>query len=462
MKKKIIISSFVLFVSCAGASAFLFYAGVLFFNNPSYEKYPIRGVDVSSYQGAIDWDVIESQNIRFAFIKATEGSSFVDPWFHENYENTVNSGIRVGAYHFFSFDSGGDTQADNFIREVKKLNNMLPPVIDIEFYDDKRSNPPDRESVTEQLNVFITKIEEAYAIKPIIYAVYETYNLYIKDDFADCGIWIRDVFSFPKLPDSRDWTFWQYTDRAKLSGYNGEEKHIDLNSFCGTEEQFENYGKLSPETQALSDGNTLYSDFAGEWHRTNIHSSIQARLYVENVSATGFDFRFEAFYWSHMGFFAGQAEFTRENRAVSTKIIDGELPSYEFAQLEFILEDGIIIIPNYDYNKELPVGALVSVNGEYTKGEPEYINADNYRKVVPNDEVADIIKELLGADLYDYFDWAAHNGDPIPCNVEGYPGYEVRTFTMGGITFRIAVTENNKVLLWQDGFGEESKFYSNR
>ena len=243
MRNKIIISAVVLVAICAGAFAWLFYAGVLFFNNPSLEKYPIRGVDVSNYQGVIDWSVIAKQDIHFAFIKATEGSSFVDPYFHENYENAAKTGIRVGAYHFFSFDSGGDTQAENFIREVSKIDNMLPPVIDIEFYDDKRSNPPDRETVTEQLNVFIKKIQEAYGVNPIIYAVYETYDLYIKDDFKDCDIWIRDVFRFPKLSDNRNWTFWQYTNRAKLNGYNGVEKHIDLNVFNGTKEQFNNYGK---------------------------------------------------------------------------------------------------------------------------------------------------------------------------------------------------------------------------
>ena len=54
--------------------AALFYNGVVLFNNPSNMEFPVRGVDVSSYQGTIDWNVLASQNIQFAFIKATEGN----------------------------------------------------------------------------------------------------------------------------------------------------------------------------------------------------------------------------------------------------------------------------------------------------------------------------------------------------------------------------------------------------
>ena len=224
----------------------------------------------------------------------------------------------------------------------------------------------------------------------------------------------------------------------------------------------------NPQPQKLPVENTqgelqekLDTNVNEEWHRTNVHSATSAKLFIKNVTDTGFDFSFEAFYWSHTGFFHGQAEFVEENRAISSKIIDMELPEYEFAQLEFIFENGTITIPEYDFDKGLPVGAMVSVHGEYTKDEPVYTNADNYRKVVPNDRVAAIIEDLLGEDMYHYFEWAAHDGDPEPCQVEGYPGYKIETRTMGGIAFRIAVTEDDKVFLWQEGFGEESIFYTN-
>jgi len=210
-------------------------------NNPSKQKYPIRGVDISSYQGEIDWDILASQDISFAFIKATEGSSFVDECFEYNYEQAKMTPLRVGAYHFFSFDSSGKTQADNFIKTVKKYENMLPHVIDIEFYGDIQ--PPDKSKVTSQLDVLIQEIELHYKMKPIIYATKKSYDLYIAGSYNDYDIWIRNVMTSPSLSDNREWIFWQYTNRKKLKGYNGKEKYIDMNVFCGTEDDFINYAK---------------------------------------------------------------------------------------------------------------------------------------------------------------------------------------------------------------------------
>ncbi len=223
--------------------ALLVWNGIIKLNNPSADQYPVRGVDVSSYQGEIDWDVLSSHNISFAFIKATEGSSFVDKYFEYNYKQAINSNLRVGAYHFFSYDSPGKTQAENFIANVEKYDNMLPPVIDVEFYGDKEKNPPPKSHVRKELDDLINALQSHYEMKPIIYATQKSYSLYIKDGYADYDIWIRNVIRKPKLPDGREWTFWQYTDRERLDGYKGKEKFIDMNVFNGTESDFERYAK---------------------------------------------------------------------------------------------------------------------------------------------------------------------------------------------------------------------------
>ena len=76
----------------------------------------------------------------------------MDKKFAYNYEQAQNNGFNVGAYHFFSFDSVGETQAENFIKNVQPFDGMLPPVIDIEFYGDKERNPPARADVEKNLN----------------------------------------------------------------------------------------------------------------------------------------------------------------------------------------------------------------------------------------------------------------------------------------------------------------------
>lgn len=242
-KKRLIIVIVAAFIAVTAIFAVLVLKGIIRLNHPSNKKYPVRGVDVSSYQGKIDWYTLSAQNISFAFIKATEGSKFVDDNFAYNYNQAQKTNLRVGAYHFFSFDSSGAEQADNFINNVEKIEDMLPPVVDIEFYGDKKKNPPDKSKVRKQLDELLQKLESHYGIKPIIYATQSSYEKYISGAYDDYDIWIRNVYFSPYMPDEKQWTFWQYTDKGQLDGYSGDEKYIDINVFNGTEEQFKKYAQ---------------------------------------------------------------------------------------------------------------------------------------------------------------------------------------------------------------------------
>ena len=115
------------------AVGLMVYTGSLRLNHPTQ---PVHGVDVSHYQGEIDWPVLAGQNIQFAFVKATEGSIYTDETFEANWAGAQAAGLRVGAYHFFSYDSDGLSQAENYIATVPVLPGALPPVIDVEFYGD--------------------------------------------------------------------------------------------------------------------------------------------------------------------------------------------------------------------------------------------------------------------------------------------------------------------------------------
>ncbi len=207
------------------------------------EEYPVKGVDVSAYQEKIDWNVLASQDISFAYIKATEGSGYQDPKFDYNFKNAMKTDLRVGAYHFFSYDSSGKTQAENFIKTVPKNDDMLPPMVDVEFYSDYESNPPDSEGVYEQLSVFIKEIENYYGKRPVIYANDRSYALYIENKFDDCDLWICSTQKNPRSTIGRDWTFWQYSITGVLEGYGKPGEHIDMDVFYGTKEQFAEYGK---------------------------------------------------------------------------------------------------------------------------------------------------------------------------------------------------------------------------
>lgn len=221
--------------------------GLLWFNMPSRKKYPVRGVDVSHYQGNVDFARLAEQGISFAFIKATEGSGTVDECFAENWQNARAAGMPAGAYHFFSFESAAETQADNFCAAVPQEPDALPPVIDLEYYHGYDAQHLAPETVREMLRVMLSRLREAYGKTPIIYTTTSCYGDYLEgaDLGTDYTLWIRSTLTSPPDDLTPPWTFWQYNPRGRLDGYDGDEALIDLNIFRGTAEDFARYAERS-------------------------------------------------------------------------------------------------------------------------------------------------------------------------------------------------------------------------
>lgn len=226
-----------------GVVCLLLGRGVLWFNMPRKSQYAVRGVDVSHYQGDIDWAVLSAQNVQFAFIKATEGSGTVDECFAKNWNAARETGIAVGAYHFFSFDSLANTQAQNFISNVPVEKDALPPVIDLEFY--RSSDLPEKAEVQESLRLMLALFKEHYGKTPIIYTTNACYEEYLADSGLSYTLWIRSIFSQPVGEPAEMWRLWQYNPRGILKGYSGAEQFIDLNLYRGTAEEFATEFSLS-------------------------------------------------------------------------------------------------------------------------------------------------------------------------------------------------------------------------
>ena len=202
-------------------------------------QWEVFGVDVSVYQGEVDWPALAAQGVDFAFIKATEGSSLQDVRFRENWAGAQAAGVRTGAYHFFSYDSPGETQADNFIDAVPADPGALPPVVDIEFYGDNLEDPPDKAHVHAILDPLLERLEAHYGTKPILYVTYRSYDLYLREGYEDYPLWVSSPMVAPL---GKDWSFWQYSHSARLEGYQGAEQRIDLNVFRGSAEEFRRFG----------------------------------------------------------------------------------------------------------------------------------------------------------------------------------------------------------------------------
>ena len=232
---KVMISAAILFVTAL--LAVLVYFGFIHLNHPGKKRYPVRGVDVSSYQGKIDWPLLAEQKIDFAFIKATEGSDYVDDCFAANFNAAVRTELKVGAYHFFTGLSPGKTQAENYIRTVPKTENMLPPVVDVEFPSSVLEERADE--LRQELLDFLETVTAYYGKNPIIYVTEESCQGLIQGTFDDYNIWYRSVYR--PIPKGRSCTFWQYSNRHRLKGYSGRETYIDMNTFCGGREEWETY-----------------------------------------------------------------------------------------------------------------------------------------------------------------------------------------------------------------------------
>lgn len=214
---------------------FSLYTGVLRFNYPDKERFPVQGIDVSHHQKSIDWLKLQNKNIRFVFIKATEGSDFKDRLFLRNWQQAKHAGFAVGAYHFFTLCKSGMAQAKNFIDTVPNEANTMPPVVDLEFGGNCHVLPS-RKDFLKELNEFISEIERVYCRSPILYITYEFYDLYLKGYLEEYKIWIRDIYRYPQIQNRKRWSFWQYSNRGKLDGID---TFVDLNVFNGDESQFD-------------------------------------------------------------------------------------------------------------------------------------------------------------------------------------------------------------------------------
>lgn len=210
-------------------------AGWLRFNYPSAREFPVRGIDVSHHQGAIDWQKVAADGNTFVFLKATEGGDFVDSAFTTNWLAAGTAGLVRGAYHFFTFCRPAADQLKHLIAKVPAEPGTLPPTLDLEF-GGNCAQLPTRAKLIADVSFMIQGIEAHYGKRPILYMTPDFAAQFYDSAFPVTPVWIRDVFGRPSLPAGRPWDFWQYANRGKVDGVMGP---VDLNVFRGERAVFE-------------------------------------------------------------------------------------------------------------------------------------------------------------------------------------------------------------------------------
>jgi len=188
------------------------------------------GFDVSEYQSIIDWEntynIDESFEMSFVFIRATAGNNKIDRRFKENWKNAKARNLICGAYHYYRPNENSFEQAYNFIKTVKLKKGDLPPVLDIEKLPKTQSIANLKLGLRRWLEI----VEKHYKVKPIIYSGESYYNDFLREEFSEYPFWIAN-YNFWVKEIKHEWDFWQFTENGKLEGVKGR---LDLNVYNGS------------------------------------------------------------------------------------------------------------------------------------------------------------------------------------------------------------------------------------
>jgi lysozyme len=196
--------------------------------------YPVHGIDVSKWQGEIDWPQVRRSGASFAFIKATEGGDHLDERFAQNWRAAAAAGVPRGAYHFYYFCRPASEQAAWFIRNVPRERGALPPVLDMEWNHLSRTCPyrPDPETVRAEMAVFLAMVGRHYGQTPIVYVPPDFFRENDLGRVRGVTFWLRSVAGHPSAVfPGQEWRFWQYTGTGRVPGIVGP---ADINAFAGS------------------------------------------------------------------------------------------------------------------------------------------------------------------------------------------------------------------------------------
>lgn len=188
----------------------------------------LDGIDVSYYQGTIDWDAVAASGIDFAFIRTNDGD-FEDPQFARNWSEARRAGVIRGVYQFFRPNLDPIVQANTMLDMMGPLEaDDLPPVVDVEVGGGVSSAV-----ATERLHQWIDHVEAATGRAPIIYTSNYLWSTYVgSGDFVDYPLWAAHWgASCPNIPDPwTEWVFWQTSETGSVPGISGA---VDTDLFNG-------------------------------------------------------------------------------------------------------------------------------------------------------------------------------------------------------------------------------------
>lgn len=190
---------------------------------PLEEGFYSHGIDVSRYQGKVNWDLLLNHTdttISFVFCKVTEGESLVDKRWPRNQRKLRSLKIPIGGYHYFKPNNSGKKQAQHFLFNYMPEQNDLPPVIDVEEEGNSVS------TLISNVKIWLEYVEEKTGRRPIIYTNFYLYSNLLRKSFPGYKFWVANYSQNAERIQDDQILYWQYTDRGVLPGIDG---FVDLN-----------------------------------------------------------------------------------------------------------------------------------------------------------------------------------------------------------------------------------------
>lgn len=222
-----------------------------------------RGIDVSYYQGVIDWAAVKNAGIDFAIVRVSDGTGFRDPQFARNWRESKANGLVRGVYQFFRPTQDPVAQADLLLAELDALGGIqpgdLPPVCDLEVRDGRSAA-----QVVAAMDAWIARVVARTGIKPLIYTSPSFWNaLAAPSHEEDNGLWIAHWgVNAPTVANGwLEWTFWQTSATGRVAGISGD---VDTNLFNGSVDDLRAYAAASP-SNAHQRGLAVNSTGRGYW-----------------------------------------------------------------------------------------------------------------------------------------------------------------------------------------------------